>query len=126
MDNKNLMLRQESLFQKIKSFFMKIFRKQKMVEESNTTEIFEENNRIEKQKTFLDDIKVAEDTEKLKILKLQRDYEAGLIKEEEMTDDQISKVEKMYEEQIMKLRNDYDGYKHRMINVRKKLATNKA
>ena len=43
-----------------------------------------------------------------------------------MTSEQIKKIESLYEEQIIKLRNDYDGYKQKIINTRKKLATNKA
>lgn len=121
MENKYLKVKEEGFFEKIKSFFMNLFRKNKVTEKNAVEQIVE--NKVENKKSFVEEIKVQQDNEKLNLLKLQRDYEAGLIKEEDMTDEQVSKVEELYKEQITKLRNDYDGYKQKIINIRKKLAT---
>lgn len=122
MEGKYLKVREESFFQKIKSFFMNLFGKNKEIKEPVAEQIVE--NKVESKKSFAEEIKIPQDTEKLSVIKLQKDYEAGLIKEEDMTPEQVSKVESLYEEQISKLRNDYNGYKQKIINVRKKLATN--
>ena len=121
MENKYLKVKEEGFLQKIKSFFMNLFRKNRVAEKTAVEPIAE--NKVENKKTFVKEIKVQQDNEKINLLKLQKDYEAGLIKEENMTDEQISKVEELYKEQITKLRNDYDGYKQKIINIRKKLAT---
>ena len=63
-------------------------------------------------------------TEKEEILKIQRDYEDGVIREEDMTPEQVSKIEKLYIEQISKLRNDYSKYKDEATKLKGKLATN--
>ena len=122
MEGKYLKIREEGFFQKIKLFFKKLFGRNKVIEEPVTEQIVEK--KTEDKKSFAEEIKIPQDNEKLSALKLQKDYEAGLIKEEDMTPEQVSKVETLYEEQITKLRNDYNGYKQKIINVRKKLATN--
>lgn len=122
MEGKYLKIREEGFFQKIKSFFKNLFGRNKVIEEPVIEQIVEK--KTENKKTFEEEIKIPQDNEKLSVLKLQRDYEAGLIKEEDMTPEQVSKVESLYEEQITKLRSDYNGYKQKIINVRKKLATN--
>lgn len=74
-------------------------------------------------KSFLDEIRVKQDEKRLLTLKLQKAYEAGLLKEEDMTPEQVSNVENLYKEQITKLKNDYVEYKQKIIKIRKKLAT---
>ena len=122
MENKYLTVKEEGFFQKIKSFFMKLFGKNKVIEEPVVENIVSDN--VENKKTFAEEIRLKQDDEKLSTLKLQKDYEAGLIKEEDMTQEQVSKVENLYVEQITKLRKDYNGYKQKITDVRKKLAHN--
>lgn len=130
MNNKSLIVSKQSFFSKLKSFFRNIFEK----DEFNETVYndvpmynYEENkNEDTRKRAFEDNIRVRPDYEKEKLLKMQRDYEAGLIKEEDMTEEQVSGIEKLYKEQISKLRNDYREYKVKATSLRKKLVTNKA
>ncbi len=126
MDNKYLKVKKESFFQKIKLFFRNLFRKneviQELVQEPFAEKIIE--NKEENKKDFVYETKIEQDEKRLVTLKLQKDYEAGLIKEEDMTLEQVSNLESLYKEQITKLRNDYAYYKKKIINIRKKLATN--
>ena len=55
---------------------------------------------------------------------MQKDYEDGLIKEEDMTQEQVKGIENLYIEQITKLREIYTEYKYKTANLRKKLTTN--
>lgn len=115
---------EKGIFYKIKIFFRTIFSKDKIeIQEPNYTYDEVVNQQFEKS-TFSDEIKVQPDIEKQKLLKMQKDYEDGIIKEEDMTQEQVSKIEKLYIEQISKLREDYAEYKHKLANERKKLVTN--
>jgi len=122
MEHKYLIIKQDGLFQKIKSLFLKLFGRNKIVEDFAREKIIPNN--AESKQSFTEEIRIKVDNEKLFTLKLQRDYEAGLIKEKDMTQEQVSKVENLYVEQIAKLREDYNGYKQKLIDIRKKLAHN--
>ena len=124
MDNKSLIVPEKGFFYKIKMFFKKIFNNEEVQEPE---EIYNYNNPVNQQikkSSFADEIKVKPDLEREELMKIQRDYENGLIKEEDMTPEQVSGIEKLYVEQISKLRNDYTGYKHKTASLRRKLATN--
>ena len=71
--------------------------------------------------SFADKIRLKTDKEKEKLLKMQKDYENGIIKEEDMTPEQVLKIENLYIEQISKLRNDFNEYKHKTVSLRKKV-----
>lgn len=130
MNNKSLIVSKQSFFSKLKSFFRNIFEKDefnKPVYNDVPMHNYEENkNEDIRKRAFEDNIRVRPDYEKEKLLKMQRDYEAGLIKEEDMTEEQVSGIEKLYKEQISKLRNDYREYKVKATSLRKKLVTSKA
>ena len=72
-------------------------------------------------KSFEENIRTKEIIEKEKILKLQNDYEKGIIKEEEMTQEQVANLEKLYIEQIIKLKNDFDKYRNKAIELKRKM-----
>ena len=64
------------------------------------------------------------EVKKQKLLKLQHDYEKGLISEKNMTVEQISGIEELYIEQIKKLREDFNSYKSKAISLKKRIALN--
>ena len=84
MNNKSLIVYEKGFFYKIKMFFKNIFNKEEL-QESND---YKYTNEQEKRSTFSDEIKIKPDFEKEKLLKMQKDYEDGLIKEEDMTQEQ--------------------------------------
>lgn len=123
MDNKSLIVSKKSFFYRIKSFFKSMFNRDDIQEEIDYSYNKIKNEPIKKS-SFNEDIKIKPDLEREKLLKMQRDYENGLIKEEEMTAKQVEGIEKLYIEQITKLRNDFTIYKNRVIEMKKKLAMN--
>lgn len=123
MDNKSLIVSKKGFFYKIKMFFRSVFNKDDLQEEINYSYDKIENEPIKKS-SFNDDIKIKPDIEREQLLKIQRDYENGLIKEEEMTPEQVDGIEKIYIEQISKLRDDFTSYKKKIVDLKKKLATN--
>lgn len=123
MDNKSLIVPKKSIFDRIKNFFKNIFKKEELQEVAYIKEKTIETKE-NKKSSFIDSIRTEEIIEKEEILKIQRDYENGVIREEDMTPKQVSKIEKLYIEQISKLRNDYSKYKDEATKLKGKLATN--
>ncbi len=116
MNNKSLIVYEKGFFYKIKMFFKNIFNKEKL-QESND---YKYTNKQEKKPSFSDEIKIKRDFEKEKLLKMQKDYENGLIKEEDMTQEQVKGIENLYIEQITKLRETYTEYKYKYKSWQKR------
>lgn len=59
--------------------------------------------------------------ENQELLKLQEEFEQGLIKERDLSKEQISSLEKLYNKQIEELNQSLLEYKNKIIAIRKKL-----
>lgn len=122
MNNKSLIVAENGLMYKIKLFFNNLLKKSNKgkhdININKTTESFSNKS------NFQNDIKVEPDVEREQLLKLQKDYESGIIKEENMTEEQVNKIEKLYREQISKLRDDYIRYRNKASNLKDKMASN--
>lgn len=115
---------ENSIFHKIKSFLRNLFHKNKTNENSNVIGIVKENS-IENnndQNTFLESIKYIEDDE-AKLIKLQKKYRSGEIKEEDMTEEQINSLCTLYDKQIDKLRKSNELRKQKLLEYRRKFQT---
>lgn len=124
-DEKSLVaVNENSIFYKIRNFFRNLFHKNKSIE--NTTAIEnsvnvsteKENNK----NSFMESIRNIED-EETKLLKLQKQYRNGEIKEEELTEEQISSLSGLYDKQIANLRKSNQIRKQRLLEYRKRLQT---
>lgn len=129
MKEKNLlMVKQESIFTKIKNFILKLLGKnrQELIEAPTMVE----NNYTEKNSDFMNSIKIEKDADMEKLLLIQKQIEENdnLTEEfiEEITQDltkqQKVKLEELYKEQIKELEKKLENYKKKITNVRKKLA----
>lgn len=120
MNNKSLIVAENGLMCKIKLFFNNLFKKSNKgkhdMDINKTTESFSNKSNFQ--------IKIEPDVEREQLLKLQKDYESGIIKEENMTEEQVNKIENLYKEQISKLRDDYIRYRNKASNLKKKMAGN--
>lgn len=106
-----------SIFYKIKQFFNSLFLKNKPI---NVTE----NNTIiradeDKRNLFIEDIKKIED-EETALLKLQKRYRSGEIKEEDLTDNQIKSLCELYDKQIADFKKANLQKKQKILSIRKK------
>lgn len=72
---------------------------------------------------FKNEIVVVNEEEK-RILKLQQDFKAGLIEEENLSEEDFNLLSKLYESQIEKTKQSIQTYKNRIISVKSKLAQN--
>ena len=78
-----------------------------------------------KKNTFKESISISKDTN---ILDLQKKYREGLIKEEDLTEEQYQCLLTLYNKQIDKLKTilnikkqEFKNYKNSISNIRKKL-----
>ena len=111
------------MLEKIKEFFRNIFGINNKQYIEAPKEDVEPINNIKLQRTinFKDEIAVTKEEEK-RILKLQRDFKAGLIEEEDLSEEDFNLLSKLYESQIEKTKQSIQTYKNRIIFVKSKLA----
>ncbi|MCI8641685.1 MAG: hypothetical protein HFJ59_07460 [Clostridia bacterium] len=115
---------ENSIFYKIKRFFLNLFNKHADTTD-NYVAIKNNNNSVEsenKKNSFMESIKNIED-EETKLLKLQRQYRSGEIKEEELTEEQVNSLCTLYDRQIANLKKSNNMRKQRLLEYRKKLQT---
>lgn len=121
-DEKSLIkINENSIFYKIKQFFKNLFSKNKPA----VTDVpVTGNNRSNENKknTLMEDIKKIEDEETF-LLKLQKKYRSGEIKEEELTEEQVISLCKLYDRQIANLKKSNEIKKQKILEYRKKLQT---
>lgn len=115
---------ENGIFYKIKKFFRNLFNSN-----ANTTNNYaivkETESLVEsenKKNSFMESIKNIED-EKTKLLKLQKQYRSGEIKEEELSEEQINSLCKLYDRQIANLKKSNDIRKQKLLEYRRKIQT---
>ena len=89
------------IFNKIKMFFKNLFSKNNVIDNNCYT--------IEDEET--------------KLLKLQKQYRNGEIKEEELTEEQVNSLCALYDKQIANLRKSNQIRKQKLLEYRRKLQT---
>lgn len=108
-----------SIFCKIKIFFKNLFYKNTIADTTITADV---SNNIEsdedKRNSFIDNIKKIEDEETI-LLKLQKKYRNGEIKEENLTDEQVKSLCKLYDKQIANLKKSNLIKKQKILNYGK-------
>ena len=123
-DEKSLLkVNENSIFYKIKQFFRNLFHKNDIADNIATVDV---NSSIttdeDKKNTFMENIKKIEDEETI-LLKLQKKYRNGEIKEEDLTDEQVNSLCKLYDKQIANLKKSNEIRKQKLLEYRKRLQT---
>ena len=113
---------EKSIFYKIKSFFRNLFSKNIKIEENIVSDENTNNNtKIEEKKSkFLESIKNIENEETI-LLKLQKQYRNGEIKEEDLTEEQKKSLNDLYDKQIANLKKSNEFRKNKILQYRKTL-----
>lgn len=115
---------ENSIFYKIKRFLKKLFNKN-ADNTANYVAIKDNNNSVEsenKKNSFMESIRNIED-EETKLLKLQKQYRSGKIKEEELTEEQVNSLCTLYDRQIANLKKSNEMRKQRLLEYRRKFQT---
>ena len=115
---------ENNIFYKIKKFFKNLFNRNSEI--TNNYAISEEHKvnleNENKKKFFTESIKNIEN-EEIKLLKLQKQYRSGEIKEEELTEEQVNSLCALYDKQIENLRKSNEIRKQKLLEYRRKLQT---
>jgi len=112
-----------SIFYKLKQLFKKLFHKNEpdkaLVAETPINNIKKGDNTNK----FLEELKIIEDEETI-LLKLQKKYRSGEIKEENLSPEQVKSLCELYDRQISDLRRSNERRKQKLLEQRKKLQMN--
>ena len=73
---------------------------------------------------FQEQIKIKSNPQEEKALKLQRDYKAGIIKEEDLSEENFDILSNLYENQIQNTKASIENYRKKILNIQTKLAQN--
>lgn len=114
LEDKSLIaVNENSIFYKIKSFFLRLFRRDNnIVNEPQITPINNNNVQSDKRKdVFMESIRNVED-EETKLLKLQKQFDNGEIDKSQLSKKQIADLTTLYKKQI----NDLEQSNERRIN----------
>lgn len=111
------------MLEKVKEFFRKIFKTNNQQYIEAPKEVIEPISNMQEQRSF--DFKnqiVIENEEEQRILRLQKDLKAGLIEEEDLSEEDFDSLIKLYESQIEKTKQSIQRYKNRIVSIKSKLA----
>ncbi len=113
---------EDSIFYKIKKFFRNLFHKNveirsSIIAEENINSNIESEN---KKSAFMESIRNIED-EETKLLKLQKQYRSGQIKEKDLTKEQVDSLCKLYDKQIANLKKSNEMRKQKLLQYRRRL-----
>lgn len=120
---KSLMKVNNSIFSKIKNFFMNLFKKkefQQYAEESNTKN--EENIPNPILSNFRNEIKIEEKKPNIKLLKMKNDLMTGKIVEEDLCEQELTELRELLTEEIEQKNISINNYRNKILNIRKQLA----
>lgn len=110
---------EKSILYRIKKFFKNLFNRN-TDENISIKEIERTTKNENKKESFIESVKNIEN-EKTKLLKLQKQYRNGEIKEGELTEEQINSLCALYDKQIANLRKSNEIRKEKLLEYRKKL-----
>lgn len=116
-NTKELTVVKENIFDKIKNFFKKLFSKQEPEEVHEiTTE--EKTKNVEKENSFINRVKIEEDNEEKRLLKLQSLIAEEIITEDELPEEDVKALHALYDKQILDLKRSIDEYKEKILKLR--------
>lgn len=111
------------MIEKIKEFFRNLFKTNNQQYIEAPKEAIEPISNMQEKRGF--DLKnqiVVANEEEERILKLQKDLKAGLIEEEDLSEEDFDSLTKLYESQIEKTKQSIQRYKNRIVSIKSKLA----
>ncbi len=115
MDNNNtkeLAVVRLNIIDRIKNIFKKLFSKKE--KETEIVEIKEK----QKENTFINSIKIEEDDEEKRLLKLQTLISENIVTEEELPEEDVNALHKLYDRQILQLKKEIDDYREKILKIR--------
>ncbi len=123
-DKSLVQINENSIFYKIKKFLKNLFHKDIKIENTTIVQknIFSNVENENKKSVFLENIRDVEN-EETRLLKLQKQYRSGEIKEKDLTEEQVNLLCSLYDSQIAKLKKSNEIRKQKILDYRRKLQT---
>ena len=118
--NNQIVEKKESLFTKIKKFIRKILNKDNINDSEEKVKNDSKVN-IERANNFVDEVKIENNQEMERLLKLQEEFREGKITQGDLSDEDIDKLGKLYDEQIEKIKLQIEECKKRIEDKKKRL-----
>ncbi len=120
---KSLIKVDNSIFGRIKLFFKNLFKSN--IQESTINENIvveqEKSNTIE-ENNFIDNIKIQENKQNLRLKKMSKDLESGKIIEEDLCEQELQELRDFYLQQIEEKKQSIENYKNRIVRIKIQLA----
>ena len=107
-----------NIFRRIKIFFTNLFKRN--IQTKNIVEK-KELTPIKIKQEFIKDIKIPEEKANSRLQKMQKDFEKGLIKEEDLNDSDLNDLKKLYMQQIEEKKRSIENYKNKIIKIKAQL-----
>ena len=124
LENEKSMIKVEenSFFYRIKRFFRNLFNRNTKELKENIVEPMEEVSFNDNARnSFIENIKNSAENEETKLLKLQKRFHNGEVKEQYLTKEQITKLNNLYDTQIANLKKSNEIRRNRIIQYKRKL-----
>ena len=108
---------------RIKLFFKNLFKSniQESMINKNIIVEQEKSNTIE-ENNFVNNIKVQENKQNLRLKKMSKDLESGKIIEEDLCEQELQELREFYLQQIEEKKQSIENYKNRIIRIKAQLA----
>lgn len=119
-----LVVNENSIFYKIKTFFRRIFFNNRNIEIKQEVQEIKLPGSSNKKSSFVEEIKIKENEEFKELLHLQKLFKMGRIKEKDLSKQERIELEKLYIHQNYELKKSINNYKNKIIAIRTKLVQN--
>ena len=112
------------MFEKLINFFKKLFgfKDLKLIEGPKKQENEEIKEVKEVNEEFLNSIIIVPNEQKEEAMRLQKQYQLGILEEETLTDKQYTSLSNLYQSQIDSLKQEITEYKQKIENLKQELA----
>lgn len=120
---KSLVKVDNSIFGRIKLFFRNLFKSD--IQESTINEniiIEQEKSNTIQENNFVNNIKIQENKQNLRLKKMSKDLESGQIIEEDLCEQELQELREFYLQQIEEKKQSIENYKNRIIMIKAQLA----
>lgn len=114
----SLTMYNQNIFGKIKMFFKKLFKSN--VQSQNIAQNAQITYEKETQ-DFIGNIKIAEEEINSRLQKMQKDFENGVIIEEDLCEPELKELRELYMQQIEEKKQSIEKYKNRIMKVKAQL-----
>jgi len=114
MINNKMIKYKENMFVKIRNFFKNLFHKKSISVNENI-------NDMKSNSSFIENIRIKEDKERIRLKSLQQLYDNGEIDEEDILEEDMDKLIEMYEKETNELNADTERRKNHIVQKLKEL-----